>query len=246
MEDLIRKLGDYARYLALEDSIPYWQQQRSDLKVRLGELRLSRDRKQWELDHLENPGFFQRLLGKAEEKKEKLTRQVSQVKAALNAARWELEELDKKLEEAMREKETLCGSREAYALAKQEAVLTTMEESQLMMQEIAAFAPAAITAADRVLEALEDARPWMQQDVRYTGVSAANRKLECLTLAAENARRLVSILETMPQGCADVGGYLQSPEGYVDAVTMEYVKLDRLNSAIGQVRQTRNQLGMLQ
>lgn len=246
MEDLIKKLGDYARYLALEDSIPYWQQQRSDLKVRLGELRLSRDRKQWELDHLENPGFFQRLLGKAEEKKEKLTRQVSQVKAALNAARWELETLDKKLEEAMREKETLCGSREAYALAKQEAVLTTMEESQLMMQEIAAFVPAAITAADRVLEALEDARPWMQQDVRYTGVSAANRKLECLTLAAENARRLVSILETMPQGCADVGGYLQSPEGYVDAVTMEYAKLDRLNSAIGQVRQTRNQLGMLQ
>ena len=246
MDHLIEKLGDYARYLALEDSIPYWQQQRSDLKVRLGELRLSRDRKQWDLDHLENPGFFQRLLGKAEEKKEKLTRQISQVKAALNAAQWELETLDKKLEDAKREKEALSGSREAYALAKQAAVLTTMEESQLMMQEIAAFVPAAITAADRVLEALEDARPWMQKDVRYTGVSSANRKLECLARAAENARRLVQILDILPESCASVGSYLQAPEGYVGAVTMEYAKLDRLNSAIEQVRQTRNQLGMLQ
>ena len=246
MDKLIGMLKDYARFLELEDNIPHWEQQRSEGKVRLGELRLSRDQKQWDLDHLENPGFFQRIFGKAEEKKEKLTRQLSQVKAALTAAQWELEDLDKKLEAAKLEMENISGSREAYAQAKQAAQLTTMEESQLMMEELAAFTPAALTATDRVIDALENARPWMQQDVRYTGVSSGNRKMEFLELAAENARRLVQILAIMPEGCASVGSYLKAPEGYVDTVTMEYARLDRLNNAIEQVRETRNQLRMLQ
>ena len=65
----------------------------------------------------------------------------------------------------------------SYARAKQAASLSTMQESQLMMEELAAFTPAAIAAADRVLEALENARPWMRADVRYTGVSSGNRKM---------------------------------------------------------------------
>ena len=246
MDDLIKKLRDFARFLELEDSIPYWEQQRGELKLRLGELRLSRDQKQWDLDHLENPGFLRRLLGKTEEKKEKLSAQLSQVKAALTAAQWELDALEKRLEEGRVALEALSGSRETYVLAKQETALTALQEGQVMMEEIAAFTPAAIAAADRVLEALEEARPWMQKDVRYTGVSPANRKMECLARAAENARRLVQLLGILPQGCADVGSYLKAPEGYVDAVTMEYAKLDRLNNAMDQVRQTRNQLGMLQ
>ena len=246
MENLLKKLHDCARFLELKDSIPHWEQQRAEIKTRLGELRLSRDQKKWDLEHLENPGFFRRLLGKSEEKKEKLTQQLRQVMAALNASQWELEDLDKKLEAGKRELEDLAGSREDYARGKQSAALSTKEESQLMMEEIAAFTPAAIAAADRTLEALEEARPWMQKDVRYTGVSPTNRKMECLAVAAENARRLVELLEIMPQGCADVGGYLRSPEGYVDAVTMEYAKLDRLNNAIEQVRRIRNQLEMLQ
>ena len=246
MEKLVRKLHDYGRLLELEDGIPQLEQERQELKERIGELRLNRDQKQWDLEHLETPGFFRRLLGKVEEKKEKLTKQLREVTAALNAAQWELEEMDKRLEAESQELEALRGSRERYARAKQEAVLTSMEEGQLLMEELAAFTPAAIAAADRVIASLEAARPWMQKDVRYTGVSSANRKLEYLAQAAENARRLLEILSIMPEGCASVGSYLRSPEGYVDAVTMEYAKLDRLNNAISQVMETRNQLGMLQ
>lgn len=246
MEKLIELLKNYSRSLELEDSVPQWEQEYAELKVRVGELKLNQAQKKWDLEHLENPGFFLRLLEKTEEKKEKLTKQLREVSAALTAAQWELEALEKKLENGKGELEDLAGSREAYTRAKQAAVLTTMEESQLMMEELAAFTPAAIAAADRVIEALEEARPWLRADVRYTGVSSANRKMELLALAEENAGRLVELIRMMPEGCANVGSYLKAPGGYVDAVTMEYAKLDRLNNAIDQVRETRNQLRMLQ
>lgn len=246
MEKLVELLKKYSRFLELEDNIPQWEQEYAELKVRIGELRLNQAQKKWDLEHLENPGFFRRLLGKTEEKKEKLTKQLREVTAALSAAQWEREEMEKKLESGKRELETLTGTLEAYAQAKREATLTTMEESQLMMEELAAFTPAAIAAAERVIGALEEARPWLRADVRYTGVSSGNRKMELLALAAENARRLVELIHMMPEGCASVGSYLKAPDGYVDAVTMEYAKLDRLNNAIEQVRETRNQLRMLQ
>ena len=246
MDKIIACLKNYGRYLELEDSIPYWAQQCADGKVRLGELRLNQAQKKWELEHLDNPGFFRRLLGRTEEKKERLTKQLREVTAAMSAAQMEQETLERRLEAGKRELESLAGSRESYTRAKQEALLTTAEESQLMMQEIAALTPAALAAADRILEALEEAGSWMRVDVRGTGVGSENRKMEFLALAAENARRLTDLVNTLPQGCADIGSYLKNPEGYVDAVTMEYAKLDRLNDAMEQVRQTRNQLRMLQ
>lgn len=246
MDKIIACLKKYGRYLELEDSIPYWEQQCADGKIRLGELRLNQAQKKWELEHLDNPGFFRRLLGRTEEKKEKLTKQLREVTAALNAAQMEQDAMEKRLAEGRQELESLGGSRERYAQAKQEAVLTSAEESQLMMQEIAALTPAALAAADRILEALEEARSWMQVDVRRTGVGSGNRKMEFLTMAAENAHRLVDILNLLPEGCADTGSYLKNPEGYVDAVTMEYARLDRLNHAMDQVCQTRNQLRLLQ
>lgn len=246
MVELIKRLRAYGRFLELTDNIPYWEAQIPELKERIEELKWNRDSKEIELMGLKNPNFFQKLFGGLEEKKEKLAQQLSQSTAAWNAAKWELEDLEKKLTAGKQELETLTDSREVYAEAKQAAVLTTMQESQLMMEEIATFTPVAISAADRCLEALEDTRPWMRQDALRTGVSGSNRKMEFLAKAEENAVRLVQILSIMPEGCANVGSYLRSPSGYVDAVTMEYARLDRLNNAIDQVRETRNQLRMLQ
>lgn len=246
MEKLIKSLHDYGRFLELEDLLPQWQQQFAEQKIRIGELRLNRDQKQWELDHLESPGFFRRLLGRVEEKKDRLGQQLREVTAALNAAQWEQQDLQQKIEAAKEELSALSESRELYTVAKENASLSTMEESQLVMEEIASFTPAALAAAERVLDALEEARHWMQEDVRYKGVRPNNRKMECLAEAADNAKRLVEIIAMLPEGCASVGGYLHAPEGYVDAVTTEYAKLDRLNNAVNQVRETRNQLRMLQ
>lgn len=246
METLMEKLGAYGRFLELTDDIPYWGSQIPELKERIEELKWNRDSKELELTWLENPNFFQRLFGKVEEKKEKLRQQLSQATAAWNAAKWELEALERKIAEGKQTLETMQHSREIYEAAKSEAVLTTAQESQLMMAELTAFTPAAIAAAERCLEALEDARFWMQEDALRKGVRDINQKMACLSRAAENARRLVEILSIMPEGVANVGAYLRSPEGYVDAVTSEFKRLDRLNSAIDQVRETRNQLRMLQ
>lgn len=246
MEALTALLKRYGRFLELEDNIPHWEGQRKELHERIRELQLNRDQKKWDLDHLENPNFFRRLFGKAEEKKEKLTKQLREVMSALTAAQWELDALEKKLEQGRQEVQTLSGSREDYERAKRDAALTSIQEGQLMMEELAAFTPAAIAAADRVLDALEEARPWMQEDARSRGVRPDNRKMELLSLAEKNAQRLCEILKIMPEGCAGVGSYLQDPGGYIDAVTSEFGRLDRLNNAIAQVRETRNQLGMLQ
>ncbi|MBR2420945.1 MAG: hypothetical protein IKB09_01170 [Oscillospiraceae bacterium] len=246
MEELIKSLQEYGRFLSLQDLLPQWEQAFSRQKIRIAELRLNRDQKQWELEHLENPGFFRRILGKTEEKKERLTHQLREITAALTAAQWEQQDLNQKIESAKTELEALSNSEKTYIDLKKETILTTMQENQLLLEEIATFTPTALAAADRLLSSLEEARHWMQEDVRYKGVRSNNRKMECLSEAAGNARRLVQMIGMLPEGCAAVGSYLHSPEGYVDAVTMEYAKLDRLNNAVNQVRETRNQLRMLQ
>ena len=246
MEALMEKLSAYGRYLELSDDIPYWESQVPELKERIKELEWNRWGKETELAGLQEPTFFQRLFGKVEEKKEKLHQQLSRATAAWNAAKWELEDLEKKINAGKETLEALSYSREDYEAAKQNAALTSAQESQLMMAELTAFTPAAISAADRCLEALEDARFWMQEDAVRKGVRDANQKMACLARAEENAVRLVQILSIMPEGAASVGRYLRSPEGYVDAVTSEFARLDRLNNAISQVRETRNQLRMLQ
>lgn len=246
MEKLMKLLQNYGRFLELEDNIPYWEAQRPELRERIRELKLNRDGKQIELGKLENPNFFHRLFGRLEDKKDKLAHQYREATVACTAAEWELKALEDKIGNGKQELEELRGSREAYEQAKRECQLTTIQESQLVMEELAAFTPAAIAAADRVLEALEDARFWMQEDALCKGVSPNNRKMEFLSKAEENARRLCEILSIMPEGVASVGSYLRNPDGYIDAVTSEYRKLDRLNNAVNQVQETRNQLSMLQ
>lgn len=245
VEELIAKLNAYSRFLELEDSLPYWEGQRPERKTRIEELNWNRQQKELALAALENPNFFQKLLGRTEEKKERLSSQLREVMAAWTAAKWELEGLEKQITAGRQELETLRGSREAYEKAKMEAVPDPALESRLMMEEITAFAPAAMTTAGRVLEALEDARFWMQQDAVRKGVSHDNRKMEHLSAAEDGARRLAGILSVLPEGVAAVGSYLQDPHSYIYGVSSEFGQLDRLNRAQEQIRTVRNQLRIL-
>lgn len=246
MEELIALLHAYGRFLELEDHIPYWEDQCAELRIRIRELQLNRNCRQTDLDNLENPNFFQRLFGRAEEKKEKIGKQLREITAAYNAATWELKDLERKISEGKQEREALSGSREAYEKGKRAAALSVIQENQLVMEEIAAFTPVAIATVDRIVDALEEARPWMQQDAVRKGVGPENRKLQCLSRAEQSAQRLCSILAMMPEGVAPVGSYLRSPSHYIVGVTSEYGQLDRLNLAISQVQETGNQLRMLQ
>lgn len=245
MEALLEKLRDYSRLLELEDNIPYWERQIPEQKARLEELKWNCKQKEIMLSGLENPNFFQKLFGRAEERKEKLGSQIREVTAAVTAAKWELEGLEKQIEAGKQELETLRGSGEIYKAAKAEAILTSAQESRLMMEEICAFVPAAMVIAGRILEALEDARFWMQQDAVSKGVSRNNRKMEHLSDAEAAAERLCGIFAVLPEGVASVGSYLRDPHDYIYGVTSEFKQLDRLNSALEQIGTIRNQLRLL-
>jgi len=245
MEALVGKLHNYGRLLELEDSIPYWESQREDLQERLQELDRNRQQKEYDLEWMQQPNLFQRLFGRFEEKKEKLAKQLREITAARTAAQWELDALEKKLLEGKQELLTLAGSWEVYEAAKADAVLSPAQESRLMMEEISAFAPVALETANRALEALEEARPWMQRDALTTRVGAENQKMECLHNAQAFTRRLQRILAVMPEGAATPGSSFQELYGYICGAASEYKQLDRLNNAVEQVRTVRNQLRLL-
>lgn len=245
MEKLIAKLRAYSRQLELEDSIPYWEARKPELENRIADMDWNLRQKELEQLQWKEPNFFRRIFVKAEEKKETLGRQIREITAARMAAQWDLESLEKKIAEGKRELESLSGSREAYQQAKKAGQLTTAQESRLMMEEISAFAPVALETAWHILEALEEARPWMRRDAMRTGVGEGNRRMECLGKAETAARRLLELLEVLPEGVATIGSYLKAPNAYICGVTSEFKQLDRLELAQEQIRTVRNQLKQL-
>ena len=245
MEELIAKLRSYSRQLELEDSIPYWEAQKPELEARIEDMGWNLRQKELEQLQWKEPNFFQRIFGKAEEKKEITARQIREITAARMAAQWDLEALEKKIEEGKLELETLAGSRETYQQEKKACQLTTAQESRLMMEEISAFAPVALETAWHILEALEEARPWMRKDAMSTRVGEGSRRMECLGKAETAARRLLELLEVLPEGVATAGSYLKDPNAYICGVTSEFKQLDRLELAQEQIRTIRNQLKLL-
>ena len=245
MDELLKKMRDYSRFLELEDSIPYWESQIPEMTDRLAEMKWNLQQKETELLQLKEPNFFQRMFGRAEEKKEKISKQIRQITAARTALQWDLEGLKKQLEAGRLEKKSLEASRETYEAAKAAAVLSPAQESRLMMEEITAFAPVALETAWHILEALEDARPWMSRDAQTTRVGYDNRKMECLAKAESAANRLLGILSVLPEGVATIGSYLRAPRDYIYGVTSEFKQLDRLELAQEQIRTIRTQLKLL-
>ncbi len=233
MDDLLKKLKQYSRYLELEDSIPYWESQVPELKAKIRELKTNRDNKEIDLQRMEKSGIFQRLFSGSTGKQERLKQQLSQSNAAWTAAKWELEQLEKKIAAGKQEHDALADSREVYIAAKQEAVRNAAQESRLIMEEIAAFTPLALTLAERTLQYLEEAL--------LLGATM-EVKTEFLNHAAENAKQLREILTIMPEGCADIGGYLLNPQGFIYATAAKYGHQNRMHLAAGQIRTVVNQL----
>lgn len=233
MEALLEKLKDYSRFLELEDKLPYWVSERQDKQIRLGELRRNLQQKQLQLDSLEAPIFFEKILGKAGKKQEKLNKQIQEITAAITAVKWESESLEKKIMAGKQELETLADSRENYENAKSKQMLNPAQESRLMMEEISAFVPAAREAADRLQSILEDAAMGMRQGTKnYEGYEDQ---------AKQTAVRLVGILSVLPEGVASVGAYLRDTDGYFNTDQ----PLEQIYSAIEQIQTIRNQLRLL-
>lgn len=245
MEQLLNKMKDYSRQLELEDSIPYWESQIPEMRDRLEEMEWNLKQREVEMLSLQEPNVFQRIFGRAEEKKEKISKQIREITSARMALQWDLEAMEKKITAGKWELETLSGSREAYKAERLEKVLSPAEESCLMMEQITIFAPVALETAWHVLEALEEARPWMRRDAMTDRVGPGNRRMECLEKAECAAQRLLEVLSVLPEGTATIGTYLRGPQAYICGVTSEFKQLDRLELAQEQIRTIRNQLKLL-
>lgn len=234
MDDLLNKLKTYSRFLELKDSIPHWEAQTLELKARIRELKANRDNKESALQRMEQPGFFRRLFGGSSEKRERLQQQFSQANAAWAAAKWDLEELQQKLTAGKQEWETLTGSREAYISAKEAAILDSAAESRLMMEELSAFAPLALTMAERTLASLQNAQ--------LLDTGGSEMKTELLNEAVKDALQLRELLQVLPEGCADMGGFLENPNGFLYATAAKFGQQNRLNMAADQILRVVNQL----
>ena len=242
MEALMEKLRGYGRFLELEDNIPYWEAQKPDQEAWIEEMKWNLQQKELELLQLKEPNFFQRMFGKAEEKKEILSRQIREITAARMAAQWELEALEKKIAEGKQELEALAGSEEAYQRERASVELTPAQEGRLMMEQISFFTPLALETAWRVLETLEEARPWIRSNrVAVDG----SRKMELLYRAQDQSRRLLKILAALPEGAASPDVRLENLYDYICGATSEYKQMDRLENMQLQLRTLRNQLKQL-
>ena len=194
---------------------------------------------------LKSPNFFQRVFGKAEAKKETLALQIREMRSAHMAATWDLEGLQKKIEVGKQERENLFGSEDAYKVAQAEYMLSSAQESRLLMEQIMAFAPLALETAWHVLETLEEARPWMRRDAQTTRAIHGSRKMELLYRAQYQSRLLLKILAALPEGCADPCTMLENLYDYICGATSEFKQLDRLETVQIQLRTLRNQLKLL-
>ncbi len=237
MEELLSKLRACSRLLELEDCIPDWEGQIPVLKARMEEMTAGMEQKEQALLSLQSHTFFQSILTMSNKKAEKLRRQLQEMTAARTAAQWELSSLEKKLASGIREREALQNSKQAYEQAKAGDPLTPAQESRLLMEEIAAFVPAARKTAGSILEALEDVRFWMQQD--GIGKLAVQNSME---KAETEAMRLQRILQMLPEGVATVGSYLRAPQAFFAG---EVNRMDRLNQAQEQIQTIANQLRLL-
>lgn len=242
MDELLKKLKNYSRFLELEDSIPYWESLMPELEDRITEMKWNRQQKELELLQLKETNFFQRLFGRAEKKKETLIHQIREISAAQSSAAWELEDLKKKIADGSRELAVLGSSQEDYEAARAETILSPGQESRLLMEQITAFAPLALETAWRALMTLEDARPWIRSNrVMVDG----SRKMELLYRAQDYSRRLLKILAALPEGVADPCTRLENLYDYICGATSEYKQMDRLENVQIELRTLRTQLKLL-
>ena len=225
----MRAAERYGRYLYLEGQVPGLEEQLRELAEEAKTWKYDMNWRQTEVLRLENPGFLDRLLGRAEQKKEKAAAELRESRAVYEGVRRKREEVEFRLRQVKEEMEALAGSRGEY-------------EAEGSPREVAAFLPAALAAAERCMEALEDMLPHARWDARTDRVRPGNRKMEFMAKAAENARTLAAVLERMPEGTAELGSYFKDPEHYITAVTSEYQQLDRVEMAMNQVRAVRSKL----
>ncbi len=236
MEGLEQLLEAYGRCLLLEDQVPQLDKAREETRreALAAERNLSMKRTEWEC--LKEPGLFRRILGRVEEKREAAYREYQKAEKACRLAKRKAADARAAYETAGEELDQLKELPDRYMQAKESGEFPDLAEGARKH-----FRPAALDAAERCLMALENARAIAREQVAAAANEREIRKQGYFSEAETAAKRLLWLLEQIPEGERWRVDYLSNPGGFLLLAT-KYGRMDRLNSAIAQVQNARNWL----
>lgn len=242
MEKAVAMLRSFGRFRELETILPKKKQARKEENDRLREAGLNAAQAKWELDKAEKGGFFRRLMGKSEEKKELAYAKYREAMAQEQQAKQRVALLTMELEAMQQEYENCSGSWEIYLAEKEHCVAVGYAPEKWSDVLYPVLREFALWEIGECLDNLESARHWMQEDIRRQRVLEENRKLEFLGNARKHAQSILRLLEQLPEGSVEITNYLRDPDGFILNMTMLYKQLDKLNLAQDQLRRLRKQL----
>lgn len=234
---MVTILKNYGRWQLLRSQLPILEQEKEHTRRLALAADRERSQKKVEWKCLENPGFFQRLLGKMEERRETAYRAYQAAEAAWNQAGLASEQAAQACEAAKAELDTLAGAEEAYAQLDK-----TRQVREMAMD---ALLPAARYNLNQVLPALEQALEWESSE-RNVGGRMPNQDdgmWEQLNKAREPARKLKEILAQFPEPDSWICDYLRNPDGFIyDGVIMKVSPRNKIRTAIGQMEKLKSKL----
>ncbi len=247
MEQMRKRLSDAARLAALQLELPLMKNQLEELKEKVSDLKNDRDWAKLTAKNLEEPTFFQRLMGKVAEKQEKAQAEAREASAAYEQAKGEYDALAHRFSALQSELAALSASKEVYERTRspflREAEPDAVQE--LCSMEIEAFRPVAIETLRQIRKALFAARGWMEQEQKSRHYVQQSRRMEYIQLADEYAQTLQTLVAYFPEGSVTLGASITSPGDYIREASMNLSQIDRLNIAIDQSLRVQEQLEAL-
>lgn len=231
--------SDLERLFEIEMLLDTHENVRQDLSEEVefekGELHYAKT----QLLSLESPDFFLRLMRtRLKKKKEIAQAEVRSHTTALENAKRELQNKRIIIAQLQEEYQSLLPRRTEYEAGK-DSFPPELEQHLVCS--------AGIRLSEKVLFFLGEARKHMTgeairgQTTRGSQLRG-NRKLEFLSNATRDAKKLRELLDNLPSPVQLKSSYLDWPDHYVTEPTTPYAQLDRLNLAVDTLRDLRKQL----
>lgn len=224
-----------------------WQLRKQELQDRLPEAKYVKREADVALTEYECGGlgvWLDKLCGKWEEKRETLTRNAAAAGDCLQNLQRELDLTVAALEEIMAQERKLGFSGNVAEAARQ----LMPEEQELVLRNaarvcVAGLLPLLNKAQNALEEALEWARPNNRIDAApgYTKGILLAKAEKCARECADKLKEIVSCGIVI-----EIHAYFNNPSGYIHGVASQFAELDRINTALGAIRQTEKQISQLQ
>ena len=241
MDHITQQIDDFQtrinRMQELKMCLPRLQSQLQQAKESLTQLQLQSAVAKYELEKLENPGFFRRILGISHEAIVVARQRVYTAASAREQAQSEKIRLQEQTEAAERELESLGGILEEFL-----AFMEASSDTDLLLSAQRLSCQVALEEAWTIIEALDAARGGARTDALTDRVPPGMKKLDYFNFAQEHLQYLLRLLAQIRRHDITMDGYLRYGTDYITGVTSEFKQLDRLVISIDQIRDVRAKL----